>query len=135
VSHQNVETVRRVLLASSHGDPVARRTDLDPQGVWDMSGVVGWTEKQVYRGEAEIVPFLQGWAASWRDWHFDVEEVRDATDDEVFAAIHEWGIGVGSGASVDQHRYFVVALRGGQIVSVRMFSDREPALKAVGLQE
>jgi hypothetical protein len=49
--------------------------------------------------------FLQAWADSWRKWHFDVEDVRDAEGEHVFVAIHEWGIGVESGASVDQRRY------------------------------
>jgi ketosteroid isomerase-like protein len=99
---------------------------------WDMSGVVGWPEKQVYRGP-EVGEFLRAWADSWRTWHFDLDEVRDAGGEQVFAAIHEWGIGAQSGARVDQRRYFAVTLRGGRFVRVRMFSDPADALEAVGL--
>ena len=53
----------------------------------------------------------------------------------MFAAIHEWGIGVGSGASVDQRRYFAITLRGARMAHVRMFSDPAAALEAVGLAE
>src|SRR6266566_6572023 len=73
---------------------------------------------------------LRAWADSWRDWHFDLDEVRDAAGDIVFVAIHEWGIGVDSGASVDQRRYFAVTVRGGRTGRVRMFSDRSDVLKA-----
>jgi ketosteroid isomerase-like protein len=48
-------------------------------------------------------------------------------------AIHEWGTGAESGASVDQRRYFAATLRKGQIVRVRMFSERADAVEAVGL--
>ena len=99
-----------------------------------MSGVTGWLEKRVYRGR-EVIPFLQAWADSWQDWHFDLDEVRDGEGERVFAAIHEWGIGMGTGAHVDQRRYFALTLRGGRAVRVQMFSERAQALEAAGLKE
>ena len=138
MSRENVEIVRESFLATGSGDPAAaqatRERSFDQSIEWDMSGVVGWAEKQVYRGQ-EVGEFLQAWADSWREWHFDLEEVRDAGGEQVFAAIHEWGIGVGSGASVDQRRYFAITLRGGRMARVRMFSDPAAALEAAGLAE
>jgi ketosteroid isomerase-like protein len=131
---QNLEIVREAFLATSSGDPAAGAAAFDPAIEWDMAGVIGWTEKRVYRGQ-EVGPFLQGWADSWRDWHFDVDEVRDAGPEQVFVAIHEWGTGVESEASVDQRRYFAIDLREGRIVRARMFSERAEALEAVGLSE
>ena|SRR5438552_13390866 len=131
---QNLEIVREACLATSSGDPAAGAAAFDPAIEWDMAGVIGWTEKRVYRGQ-EVGPFLRGWADSWRDWHFDVDEVRDAGPEQVFVAIHEWGTGVESEASVDQRRYFAIDLSGGRIVRVRMFSERAEALEAVGLRE
>jgi hypothetical protein len=46
-----------------------------------------------------------------------------------------WGTGTGTGAHVDQRRYFAVTLRGGRAVRMQMFSERAEALKAVGLAE
>jgi ketosteroid isomerase-like protein len=132
VSQSDVQIVRAGFLAASSGDPTAARDSFDPSIEWDMSGVVGWAEKRVYRGE-EVLDFLRAWADSWRDWGFDVQEVRDATGEKVFVAIHEWGFGMDSGASVDQHRYFAVVVRAGRIVQARMFSDRGDALEAAGL--
>jgi ketosteroid isomerase-like protein len=134
MSQENVEVVREAFLATSGGDPAAGRSAWDPAIEWDMAGVTGWTEKRVYRGP-EVLTFLEEWANSWRDWHFDVEEVRDGGQEQVFAAIHEWGTGIESAASVDQRRYFAVDLSGGRIVRVRMFSDRAEALEAMGLSE
>jgi ketosteroid isomerase-like protein len=134
MSKENVEIVRKSFLAVSGGDPMAGARFYDPSIEWDMSGVTGWLEKRVYRGR-EVIPFLQAWAGSWRDWHFDVDEVRDGKGEQVFAAIHEWGTGSGTGVRVDQHRYFAVTLGAGRAVRVQMFSERPDALKAVGLAE
>jgi ketosteroid isomerase-like protein len=135
VSQENVELVREVFVARSSGDQEAGLDAFDPMAEWDMSGVTGWAEKQVYRGADEILPFLQGWANAWRNWHYAVEEVRAGRDERVFVAIHEAATGVESGASVDQRRYFVVDVNTGVIVRVRMFSDHDVALKAAGLKD
>jgi ketosteroid isomerase-like protein len=135
-SQENFEVARKALLASSHGDPMAGAVYFDPAIVWDLSGIAGWPEQPVYRGlEEEVEPFLRAWASSFAEWHFDVEDVRPASDGRVFSAIHEWGIGAGSGAKVDQHRYFICSVRDGLMVEVRMFSDRSEALRLAGLEE
>ena len=92
MSQENVEIVRESFLATGSGDPAAaqavRERSFDQSIEWDMSGVIGWTEKEIYRGR-EVGLFLQAWADSWRTWHFDLDEVRDAGEEQVFAAIHE----------------------------------------------
>ncbi len=133
VSQEDVELVREVFLAASTGDPLAAQHAFDSSIEWDMSGVIGWAERQVYRG-TEVTAFLRAWADSWREWQFDVEEVCGAAGDEVFVAIHEWATGVESGAGVDQRRYCAVAVRGGRVARVRMFSDRGDAIGAAGLR-
>jgi ketosteroid isomerase-like protein len=135
MSQANVDIVREAFLATARGDPAAARPYYDSSIEWDMTGVVGWAEKRIYRDE-EVEPFLQGWADSWGGtWHFDVDEVRDAGGDQVFVAIHEWGTGVDSGASVDQRRYFAVTVRDGRLARVQMFSERGDALESLGLEE
>ena len=130
----NLEIVRKAFMATSGGDPTAAAAAFDPAIEWDMSGVTGWTEKRVYHGR-EVEEFLREWADSWRDWHFDVVELRSAGDEQVFVAIHEWGTGVESQASVDQRRYFAIALDEGRMRRVQMFSDRGAALEALGLTD
>jgi len=135
MSQENAEIVRQMLLASSDGDPMAGAAYFDPAIVWDLSGVVGWPERPLYRGMEEVEPFLRAWVAAFAEWHFDVVEVRPANDGRVFAAIHEWGIGAGSGARVDQYRYSACRVHAGRTVEVRLFSDRSAALRALGLEE
>jgi len=132
MSEDAVRRVREGLLASAGGDPVAGQHFWDPSIEWDMSGVSGWAEKQVYRGP-EVTEFVRAWADSWRGWHFDVEEVCAGEGEAVFAAIHERAIGAGSGASVDQRRYFVFTMRAGLAVRAQMFSEPGDAREAAGL--
>jgi ketosteroid isomerase-like protein len=132
MSQEDVQLVRESFLASASGDPVAAQHFWDPSIEWDMSGVIGWAEKPVYR-EHEVSEFLRAWADSWQAWHFDLEEVRDAAGEMVFVAIHEWGIGAESGASVDQRRYFVITVREGRAVRIQMFSESGDAREAAGL--
>jgi ketosteroid isomerase-like protein len=133
MSQDNVEVVRKMLLAASDGDPVAVLVWFDSASEWDLSGVTGWPEKRVYQGLQEIEAFVVAWANSFEEWHFDIEEVRDAGGERVYAAIHEWGIGLQSGARVDQYRYSVISMRHGRIVRIRMFSDRSAALRTADL--
>jgi ketosteroid isomerase-like protein len=134
LSEENVELVRRGLVATSGGDPNGAQAMFDPSIEWDMAGVAGWPEKRLYRG-AEVGEFLRAWADSWRDWHFDVIDLQDAGEDRVFAAIREWGIGTESKVSVEQYRYLIFTLRDGRTARVEMFSERADALEAVGLPE
>jgi ketosteroid isomerase-like protein len=134
MSEENVKVVRQALDATSGGDPNAPQAVFDPSIEWDMSGVAGWLEERVYRGE-EVGEFLRAWAGSWRHWHFDFSEVREAGEDRVFAAIHEVGIGTESDVAVEQDRYLVFTLRGRRVVRVQMFSDKLAALEAAGLSE
>jgi ketosteroid isomerase-like protein len=99
-----------------------------------VSGIAGWPEKDVYRGREEIEGFARGWASAFREWHFDVEEIR-AEGDELYAVIREWGTGAENGASVDRHRYTVCSLRGGRIVKGRWFSDCSHVLPAADPKE
>jgi ketosteroid isomerase-like protein len=134
MSQENMEIVRPALLAGSGGDFSALEALSDPSIEWDMSGVTGWVEQEIVRGPQEVVEFLEGWRRSWEGWHFEVEEVREVGR-EVLAGIHERAKGADTGVSVDQRRYLVFTLRDGKVVRVRMFSDRQEALEAVGVRE
>jgi ketosteroid isomerase-like protein len=117
MSEENVEIVRRALDATSGGDPNAPQAVFDPLIEWDMSGVAGWLEEPVYRGE-EVGDFLRAWADSWHHWHFSFGEVREAGEDRVFAAIHEVGRGTESDVAVEQDRYLVFTVRARRILRV-----------------
>ena len=135
MSQANVEIVRPALLASRGGDFSVFVARCDPSVEWDMSGVTGWVEQEIYRGVQEVLGLLEAWRQSWEGWHFEVEEERAGMEGQVLAGIHEVAKGAATGVSVDQRRYFVNTLREGRIVRVRWFSERQDALKAGGLAE
>lgn len=135
MSQANVEVVRRIFEAvGQHGDLEAGLANMAPDVEWDMSGVVGWPEERGYHGRKAVRDFLKGWVESWSEWHFDTEQIVDLGND-VFVAIREWGLGADTGASVEQRRFFVWAMKDGRTVRVQMFSERRDALEAAGLRE
>ena len=133
MSQANVEIVRPALLASSGGDFSVFVARSDPSVEWDMSGVTGWVEQEIYRGVQEVLGLLEAWRQSWEGWHFEVEEERAGMEGQVFAGIHEVAKGAATGVSVDQHRYFALTMRGDRLVRVQMFSDPADARKTAGL--
>src|SRR5436190_14561242 len=109
MSRHNLELVRDIFEAvGKRGDLESGLASMAPDVEWDMSGVVGWPEERTYRGLEAVRAFLEGWMASWSEWHFDTEEIADFGD-HVFVAIREWGWGADSGASVEQRRFFAWA--------------------------
>jgi ketosteroid isomerase-like protein len=68
-----------------------------------------------------------------RHWRIEVEEIRDAGDDKVFAATRAQARGRGSGAPADQMIYSAVSIRDGRIVRFEDHTERDEALAAVGL--
>jgi ketosteroid isomerase-like protein len=135
MAQANVELVRDIFeTVGQRGDVHAALVTMTPDVEWDMSGVVGWPEERSYRGREAVREFLEGWIASWGEWHFDIQEIAEQGN-RVFVAIREWGLGVDSGASVEQRRFFAWRLEDGRTVRVQMFSERSDALEAVGFVE
>jgi ketosteroid isomerase-like protein len=72
-------------------------------------------------------------AQRWENLRSELEEIRDGDD---------WVLGLGrirgrrrdSGAVIDATGAWVAELRAGQIIRFQTFSDRDAALKAVGLE-
>ena len=54
--------------------------------------------------------------------------------DGVFVAVNNWGKSK-AGVEVEVRIYQVLRLRGGMVIYATGYSDRESALKAVGLEE
>ena len=68
-------------------------------------------------------------------WHPEIEEVIDAGQDKVLAVVRVSIRGRGSGVSVSQQLFTVVAVREGRIAGIIEYTARAEALEAVGLRE
>jgi len=132
MSQENVETMR-------HGyEQVAAVGQLltvdTPDFVWDMSHFHGWPEQAVYEGVAAARAFNREWIAAWDDWELDVEALHDAGD-KVVAFVRQRGRSRAAGLPVDMSFAQVWTFRDGTPCRMDMYSDRDEALKAVGLED
>lgn len=133
MSQQNVEIVRRAYEQfTATGQLVAEIAS--PDFVWDMSNFHGWPEQQAYEGVAGTEAFLRDWIAAWDDWELELEALEDAGD-KVVGLVRQRGRSRSAGMLVEMSFAQVWTLRDGKQTRMEMFSDRDEALRAVGLKE
>jgi ketosteroid isomerase-like protein len=77
---------------------------------------------------------LRGWFEAWDSISYQPTELIDA-DDEVLAFVGVTARGRASGAGVSYGHGQLWTLRDGLVVRMRVFGDREAALRAAGLSE
>ena len=129
MSQENVEVVRELWDAYSHGDFDRVIALTDPYVV-----LVSLEEGPLYGPDAVRANYAR-WMEAWEgEPDTTVEEVI-GVGDHVFVIACFQGRGRGSGVRVKQRLYEVYTLRNGRILRVDEFSDRAEALEAVGLRE
>jgi ketosteroid isomerase-like protein len=92
-------------------------------------------EEEAIRGHDALVGWIERWFEAWDEFRVDVDELIEADDDVIFAALTVHGHGAGSGIQVNQRFFHVWDLRGGKGLRQREYLEREEALEAVGLSE
>lgn len=107
---------------------------IDPEFVWDMSTFRGWPERQVYEGIDGAREFLASWVGAWEDWSLTVEELHAAAD-KVVAFLRQRGRSKATGLPVDMRFGQVWTFRGGKQLRMEMYSTREEALRAAGIED
>ena len=127
VSRENVELVRRALMA--------RRSEfaelLDPGVRLDLSERV--FNPAVYEGYDGVMRWRSDVGDVWESYRSVPEEFFDGND-VVVVFTSERGRAKGSGIEVDQHpTALLCTLRGGRVSGIRLYHDRERALRDAGL--
>jgi ketosteroid isomerase-like protein len=89
-------------------------------------------EGTTYRGRDVGSQYCAAVEATWESLSWEVEEIRDVGDSAV-ALGHIRGSGRESGATIDTAAGWVARFRNGLIAGFRTYTDRNEALKAVGL--
>jgi ketosteroid isomerase-like protein len=128
MSQENVEVVRRIWDAYSHGDFDQIRARSDPAVV-----MITLEEGPLYGIEA-VRKNHERWWEAWENPETTVEEVI-GVGDRVFVMARFRGRGRASGAEVEGRHFEVCTLRDRKVIRVEEFSEREEALKAAGLSE
>jgi hypothetical protein len=129
MSHENVEIVRRAL--------VARRSEfaglLDPAVRLDLSERV--FNPAVYEGYEGIMRWRADVGDVWESYRSEPEQFFDG-DDVVVVFTHEHGRAKGSGIEVAQHPTALLCrLRECRVSEIRLYHDRDRALREAGLAE
>jgi ketosteroid isomerase-like protein len=132
MSEENVETVRR------HNEAWNRRDLTTLSALWRSDAEIDWSRargplKGVYRGRGERETF---WNEFWSTFEVVELELSDfrQTGPYVLASntAHMWGR---DGVEVTARSTSVYTVENGQITRLRLFQEKDEALKAVGLRE
>ncbi len=129
MSQENVDVVRRAL--------TARRREfvdvLDPAVRLDLSERV--FNPAVYDGYEGVMRWRADVSDIWDFYRSEPEELFDG-DEVVVVFTRERGRAKGSGIEVDQHPTALLCrLRAGRVSEIRLYHDRERALRDAGLAE
>ena len=131
MSRENVEIVQRM-----YAEPKSALA-LDfyaPDIEWDMTHYADWMDDPILRGHSGVSTFMRNWMASFDKWELTIDRVIDA-DDDVIAVVND--VVYVRGSRMPIHRCFaqIFTLRAGLITRVRVYSNPDEALEAVGLRE
>jgi hypothetical protein len=129
MSQENVEVVRRAL--------IARRSEfaalLDPAVRLDLSERV--FNPAIYEGYEGVMRWRKDVSDIWASYRSEPEEFFDGGE-AVVVFTREVGRARGSGIEVEQRPTALLCrLRAARVCEIRLYHDRERALRDVGLQE
>jgi ketosteroid isomerase-like protein len=133
MSEENVEIVRSLFVAFADRDQAAAATVLHPE-VEIRPAIVGGPEGVVYRGLPGNKRFWADVDEAWAEFRIETEEFRDLGE-RVLVFGRAFARAEGSGIALDEPVAWLAAVRDGQIIEFRSFSNQQEALEAAGLQE
>lgn len=134
MSQENVDIATRLYEQMSRGDFEAAWDIVDPDLEWETSPNL--PDAGVYRGRERVRAFMEEqWDVVWGGVpRVDIERAFDCGDD-VLLFVRIRGHGSHTGIPLDVQIAQLVTLRDGKVVRVRVFPDRQEALKTAGLSE
>ena len=133
MSQEKVEIVKRLYGAFNRDDFDAGLALCDSEVVIDRSNSIG-PDARVYRGHPGLEEFWNEWKRAWADARWEIDECIDNVDNVVVLG-RLYARGAASGASVEANVSQVVVIRGGNVLSSKLFQSRSEALEAAGLSE
>ena len=137
MSADNVEVVRRVYDWMASGEAERTFDVYDEDIEWDASGAEWLHElgfQHTYRGHSGVREAMRDWLEVWDTISYRPNELIDAGD-SVLALVTLEARGRASGATVTYDHPQLWTFRDGRIVRMRVFDDRDQALRAAGLTE
>ena len=130
MSEESVEIVRSIYERWGEGDFRADPDLLDPHIVFIM--LAGFPDSGIYVGTDQLADYTRGFLESWTHIVIEMEELLPAGD-SVVATVLQQGAGDASGAETEFRYFQVWTLRGGKVIRLENFRERDDALEAAGL--
>jgi ketosteroid isomerase-like protein len=132
MSQENVEIVRRAFEAFNRRDMTGFLELLDPDVEWVP--ILAVLEGRVYRGHKEVQRWIEDLDPDWEFFEVYYEELRDLGD-RVLIFGHWRARGRASGVESEQPGTWLYEMKGGKVVRMHTFTDRDEGLKAAGHKE
>lgn len=134
MSRGNVDLVLSVFDAFRERDNEALFRLYDADVEWDTRSLSqGLDIRGVFRGHEGIKRFFRVWLETITDYEIEARDPLDLGDKVVITAVDR-GRGRGSGATTERRHSQVWTVRGGKVIRVEIFDDRDQALEAAGLK-
>ena len=139
MSRENVEIMRTVYDRYREGDFQASADLLDPHVVLVLPKASDWgpetPESGLFIGPEGIAEYTRhNLLKPWADFTMEAEEIIEAGDG-VLVRVIQRGVGRTSGIPVDLRYFTLWSFRGGKVIRIQSFRNREEALEAAGLSE
>ena len=132
MSEENVETVRRAYELVRQGD-IAGLLDIIGPG-FELHENVLAPEAGVYHGGEALKKWLDATREAFIDFRFEPERFIER-EDWVFAPVHAFGRGRGSGAPFSAQYVTAFKFESGRAVFAASYEDLAEALESAGLSE
>src|SRR4051795_11585414 len=132
MSQENVEIVRRAYDLVSRGDIAGLGEITSPQ--FELHENVLVPDAAVYHGLEGLKKWLDASAEAFSNFRFEPERFIERGD-WIFAPVHSYGRGKGSGAPFDARYVTALRVELGKVVFAASYEDLSEALKAAGLED
>jgi uncharacterized protein len=132
MSRRNVEVVRELYEAFNEGALDSVLEAANPDLEFDASDRL--PDEGVMRDREAYRRFLERTFETWAQFRVQVDELVDAGD-AVVALGRTAGVGKASRAAVEERMAHVIWFRDGRPYRLKVFVDRDEALRAAGLLE
>lgn len=128
MSSEQLEVVRAFCEAGAAGDKERMSDRLDPDVVW-FGTRGGLDQERVIRGREAFFEYYEEITELWDRFDAELESVDDVGD-SVVVFWHEVGHSERADIEVERDTAAIFTVRGGLIVEVRGYLDRDDALRA-----
>jgi ketosteroid isomerase-like protein len=88
-----------------------------------------------FHGHEGYMTWLGRWLEAWDDFHIEVRGMEAVGERHVVTAIHQSGIGRGSGIPVEMDVAYMLDIRDGKVIALQMYLSRDEALSVAEQRE